>query len=246
MTGVKVGVYVDAFNLYYGMRDHCGRGTAGWRWLDIRALAADLCKWPGSTVSRIVYCTAYVDPSDDQLAHADQSVYVKALKAHKSIDVLQLGYYAAWPKKLPLAVELPTGRPQVIVPTGAETWSSELPIAHVTNSCGDMLMATVRNREEKGSDVNVATHLLADIFRNEVQAAIVISNDSDLALPLSIARTMVPVGTVNPGTNPLAGALKGDRNEGPGRHWWRRLSDQDCYMHQMPNPVNQFYKPVGW
>ena len=52
--------------------------------------------------------------------------------------------------------------------------------------------------------MNVATHLLADVFRGEVEAAIVVSNDSDLALPLTIARTLDPVGTVNPGTNPLA------------------------------------------
>jgi hypothetical protein len=36
---VRVGIYVDAFNLYYGARNLCGRGTPGWRWLDIRALA---------------------------------------------------------------------------------------------------------------------------------------------------------------------------------------------------------------
>lgn len=54
-------------------------------------------------------------------------------------------------------------------------------------------------------DVNVATHLVTDILTSAVQAAIVISNDSDLALPLSIARQSVPTGTVNPGTNLLAG-----------------------------------------
>ena len=39
---MNVGVYVDGFNLYYGGQAHCGQGTAGWRWLDIRALAVDL------------------------------------------------------------------------------------------------------------------------------------------------------------------------------------------------------------
>jgi len=39
---VRVGVYVDAFNLYYGARTLCGRGTPGWRWLDIRTLVSDL------------------------------------------------------------------------------------------------------------------------------------------------------------------------------------------------------------
>lgn len=246
-----MGVYVDAFNLYYGMREVCGRGTPGWRWLDIRALAVSLAKWHGASVERIVYCTAYVDASESQAAHADQSLYVKALKEHGAIDVLQLGYYVAWPKKLPLANELPSGKAEVIVPVGTESWQG-LPIATYydgvssPNPYGDMFMATVRNREEKGSDVNVATHLLADVFRREVDAAIVVSNDSDLALPLSVARMLVPVGTVNPGTNPLAGALKGDRHEGPGGHWWRTMSDQDYYLHQMPNPVGKFYKPADW
>lgn len=33
----RVGVYVDAFNVYYGARAHCDRGTSGWRWLDLAA-----------------------------------------------------------------------------------------------------------------------------------------------------------------------------------------------------------------
>ena len=159
--------------------------------------------------------------------------------------MLELGRYVAWPKKLPLANRLSTGKAQLVVPTGAESWTG-LPITRSANANGGMFLATVRHREEKGSDVNVATHLLADVFRGEVQAAIVISNDSDLALPLSIARTLVPVGTVNPSTNPVAGDLKGDPNEGPGRHWWRKLSAQDYYRHQLPNPVDRFHKPLGW
>ncbi len=39
---MRVGAYVDAYNLYYGMRAHCGRGTPGWRWPDIRGLLATL------------------------------------------------------------------------------------------------------------------------------------------------------------------------------------------------------------
>lgn len=40
---MRVGVYVDAFNLYHGGRAHFGGGgVAGWRWLDIRRLASTL------------------------------------------------------------------------------------------------------------------------------------------------------------------------------------------------------------
>lgn len=245
---MKVGVYVDAYNLYYGMREYCGRGTAGWRWLDVRSLANALCGWTDSQVAKVVYCTARVDPSESQSAYSDQDVYLKALRAHNSIDVLELGRYVARAKRAPLANKTRRGGAALIAPTGAETWSTGLPIQNVTNSEGvPMLMATVRMREEKGSDVNVATHLLADVLGGAVDGAIVISNDSDLALPLQIARKQVPVGTVNPGTNPLAGALRGLKTEGPGRHWWATLSANHCYNHQLPDPVaGHWTKPSGW
>src|SRR5262249_43393886 len=80
---VGVGVYVDGFNLYYGARSLAGRGTPGWRWLDLRALATDLVgrrsSWPGAEVSRVVYCTARIDAVSNPSGQADQDVYLKAL-----------------------------------------------------------------------------------------------------------------------------------------------------------------------
>ncbi|SNY87378.1 hypothetical protein SAMN04244553_4322 [Nocardia amikacinitolerans] len=245
---MRIGVYVDAYNPYYGMRGICGRGTAGWRWLDVRALAESLCGWQGSAITRVVYCTARVDAGDNPSAYADQDVYLKALRAHRSIDTLELGRYVAWPKVAPLATASKTGRAEVFVPTGAESWSPGLPIRRKTNGSGDdVLLATVRMREEKGSDVNVATHLLADVYRRDIDGALVISNGSDLALPLRIARGQVPVGTVNPGSKPLAGALRGLKSEGPGGHWWANLSARHFYRHQLPDPVaGRWRKPPGW
>ncbi len=69
-------------------------------------------------------------------------------------------------------------------------------------------MVSHARREEKGSDVNVAAHLLLDVLQNDVDAAIVISNDSDLRLPLVKARERVPVGMVNPSSSFLAGDLR--------------------------------------
>jgi len=43
---------VDGFNLYLGARSVCGRGTRGWRWLDLRALAERLLHPPGSIAAR--------------------------------------------------------------------------------------------------------------------------------------------------------------------------------------------------
>jgi hypothetical protein len=54
--------------------------------------------------------------------------------------------------------------------------------------------------EEKGSDVNLASHLLVDGFQNRYQQAAVISNDSDLGWPVRYARETLgkPVVVLNP------------------------------------------------
>jgi uncharacterized LabA/DUF88 family protein len=54
--------------------------------------------------------------------------------------------------------------------------------------------------EEKGSDVNLATYLLLDAFKGDCDVAVVISNDSDLKLPIEVAQRELGlrVGVVNP------------------------------------------------
>lgn len=58
--------------------------------------------------------------------------------------------------------------------------------------------------EEKGSDVNLATHLLLDGFRNEYELAVVVSNDSDLLLPIRVVAEQFgkPIGLLNPQKDP--------------------------------------------
>ena len=58
----------------------------------------------------------------------------------------------------------------------------------------------ILDTEEKGSDVNLATYLIIDGYENDYEQAVVISNDSDLALPIAKVRTKLgrPVGVVNP------------------------------------------------
>ena len=46
--------------------------------------------------------------------------------------------------------------------------------------------ALVIKHEEKGTDVNIATHLVNDAHNNLFERAVVISNDSDLVTPISV------------------------------------------------------------
>jgi len=44
----------------------------------------------------------------------------------------------------------------------------------------------VHKTEEKGTDVNIATYMLVDAFRNDCDQLVVMTNDSDLAEPIRI------------------------------------------------------------
>jgi uncharacterized LabA/DUF88 family protein len=141
-------------------------------------------------------------------------VYLKALLATSSVDHIEYGYYTAKVKTRPLAVPNRRKKPQLVRPT----WPVKIKTGSGVEDPDATFMVSVADREEKGSDVNVATHLLLDVFQQRVDAAVVISNDSDLAFPLREARKQVPIGTVNPGINYTAGALSGAPSEGVGGH----------------------------
>jgi hypothetical protein len=79
-----------------------------------------------------------------------------------------------------------------------------------------------------------------------VTAAAVVSNDSDLAFPVARARELIPVGVINPSSNPTAGALRGSRTDGVGGHWWYRLAAGDLSSAQMPPAIGPLTRPTGW
>ena len=249
---MRVGVYIDGYNLYYAGRGWFGRGTSGWKWLSPRSLATALIaerqNWTGAHIHRVVYCSARVDVKATPGAHRDQEVYFRAIRTSGGVDHIELGFYVANSKNVALCRPSPTtGKPELIHPNGSIT-PSDLPIRITTDreSGQQIVIANALIREEKGSDVNIATHLLLDVLSGEIDAAVVISNDSDLALPLRKARERVPVGTVNPSRNQTAGALRGRADDGVGRHWWRKLGEPDFTSHQMPDPVGRLTRPDGW
>lgn len=243
---MKVGVYVDGFNVYFGGRSLCGGGTAGWRWLDLRSLSADLVgrrhSWSGATVGRVVYCTALIDGATNEGGRRDQDSYIRAIQAAGTVDHIELGHYVTRCKTAPLATRGPGGKP---ILTEAN-WPVMVRTAAGKNARGATFMVSYAHREEKGSDVNLASHLLVDVFTQQVDAAIVLSNDSDLRYPIQEARKLVPVGMVNPSRNQLAGDLRGQAGDGVGRHWWYQLTATEFRNHQMPDPAAGVSRPTGW
>ena len=242
---------VDGFNLYRGGSEIAGRGAAGWKWLDIRALAETLAAdaWPNDAhvIGRVVYCTASLKPTriDPDLPKR-QEVFINALRASRSVDWVEYGLFIEKVKTRPLALRgmgkkrkpiLVTAKPPVLIKD-----ASDQPVKDA------VFMVTVADREEKGSDVNLATHLLLDALQDPpaMEAAIVISNDSDLKLPVAHVRSLMPVGIVNPGRGYTAGALRADPATHVPDQWERQLTFADLSAHQLPDPVGEYVKPPDW
>lgn len=243
---MRVGVYIDGFNLYYGARDICGRSVPGWRWLDLRKLASNLIAtqsgWGSASVSHVVYCTARISGASNPSGQRDQDVYLRALVLSRAVDVLAMGNYVSRTSTAPLATADKKGKPILTKPS----WPVMVQNAQGIPQPDTIFMASVARREEKGSDVNVASHLLIDVLMNEVDAAIVVTNDSDLAFPIQETRQRIPVGLVNPTKNYPAGKMNAEPTVGVGQHWWYNLRQSDLVAAQFPSNIQHITRPLGW
>ncbi len=241
---LSVGVYIDGFNLYYGGKFLCGPSTPGWRWLDLRALSARLLAnrsaWPLARIDRIVYCTARI--RGNTVGSQEQDAYLAALDRAGTVDLIEQGTYVSRTTSAPLATPDRHKRPVLTKPS----WPVMVKGGGGANDPDATFYVSVARREEKGSDVNVASHLLLDVLTGRVGAAVVISNDSDLRFPIEEARRRVPVGTVNPTKSQTAGRLRGNPTDGVGNHWWYRLAPDDFYACQLPDPAAGVPKPSPW
>jgi len=99
---VKINIYVDGFNFYYG----CLQNTP-FKWLDFYSLSRKL--FPKSDINRIRYFTALVKPtSNDPQKQTRQLKYIRALE---TIPVLSIhyGHFLSHPREMPLEKPLPGG-----------------------------------------------------------------------------------------------------------------------------------------
>lgn len=136
----------------------CLKGTR-YRWINV----AELCRQSLPAhyhVNRIRFFTARVSarPSDPQQPVRQETLF-RALRTIPNLT-MHFGQFLSSKPMMPLVTPLPNGTRFV----------------------------RVIKTEEKGSDVNLATHLLVDAFDNDFDAAVVISDDSDLAEPIRIVR----------------------------------------------------------
>ncbi|MEO7994315.1 MAG: NYN domain-containing protein [bacterium] len=217
---MRTHVYVDGFNLYYGCLNG-SRFETSYRWLNPVALAAT--RFSQCSTSRLYYFSARVsrtaaDPHKPQR----QQAYLDALQSLENPDLrvtLKLGTF--------LTVKR---RGTVVSP--------------IRPNCPSAVEVSLY--EEKGSDVNLAAYLLKDAFQQRMEAAIVISNDSDLVTPIQMCRDQfgIRVFVLNPHSKQSRSLrLAASRIE--------NIREADLQASQLPDPIltgegRRIRKPAAW
>lgn len=218
---MKTIIYVDGFNLYFRLlkqRPHL-------RWLNIKALAEAILSQENEVVA-VKYYTARVSSRLKAESPAYQQVYLNALATVPEVAV-HMGMFLT-SEKFAALIHPPTFRPER---TMEEPWPD---------------VARILKTEEKGSDVNLASHLLFDGFRDHYDVAAVISNDSDLVEPIRLVTQELgkPVGLLSPVKSPNPELMAASS-------FMKRIRpshlEQAQFANPLPLPDGSFLeKPTHW
>lgn len=187
-----------------------------YKWLNIHRLCQYLL--PKNQIVKIKYFTALVSarPSDSDQPNRQQ-LFLRALRTIPRLEIIY-GHFLEHEVMMPVVNPAP-GTPKYV---------------------------RVIKTEEKGSDVNIAAHMVNDGHKGLYEVAIVLSNDSDLMEPVKIVRNelKLPVGVLNPiPKHPSHELRKHATFVKPIRSGVLAASQ---FPPTMKDKIGDFYKPPSW
>jgi hypothetical protein len=173
---------------------------------------------PHEDITLIRYFTAHVSGKVDNGAPLRQATYLRALALLPSVRI-HYGNFLSNKTRMPLA------NPR---PGGAKT-------------------VAVIKTEEKGSDVNLASHLLWDAFAGRCGTQVLISDDSDFCEPVRIAHDEMGmrIGIINPHRRQPTRSLNAHAD------FTKQVTITALASSQFPNPLfsighKPVRKPASW
>ncbi len=197
----KTIIYIDGFNLYYGVLK-----DTPYKWLDLYKLSKLLLS--NNEIIQIKYFTARVSGHDS----VKQDIYLRAIKKH--IDNVEIIYGHFLTQQIKMK-DIDSGN-----------------------------LVTVLKTEEKGSDVNLAVHLVNDAAKGRMECAVVISNDSDLFEALRIAKEeyFIKIGIIFPSNKRISRKLLSICD------FSKKIRNRVLELSQLPNviPNSTIKKPYNW
>jgi uncharacterized LabA/DUF88 family protein len=188
-----------------------------YKWLDLKALFTSVLR-PQNHIQKIKYYTARVSARpDDPHAPTWQDIYLRALELH--IPELSIVEGRFLQKQVTMRLAEPIAGRQ---------------------------FAKVLKTEEKGSDVNLAVHLVNDGWRNLYDCAVVCSNDGDLSEAVRIVRRelrkTILLAVPGAGKRPPSVELK------RWASYTMEIRPEAFAAAQLPNPIpgTTLHKPAHW
>jgi hypothetical protein len=189
-----------------------------YKWLDPLQFCTSAL--PQNQIQRIRYFTAKIKARTNDPQKPDrQQAYLRALGTIPNLSI-HLGHYLESKVRMLMANPPSTG-PGVV---------------------------EVLKSEEKGSDVNIATYLLLDAFDKDFEAAVIVSNDSDLEEPIRIVRKkfLLPVVILHPCRSPRRPSVTLQKVAS------KSIRIQDAWLAESQLPpiltdaVGTIHRPTAW
>ncbi len=185
------------------------------KWLDLDCMCRLLL--PKNQIIKIKYFTARIVPRPGHPGQqARQNTYLRALRTLPNVEII-FGSFLVKTRQAMLADSNPNS-PQYV---------------------------RVLRTEEKGSDVNLATHLVSDGYKGAYEVAAVVTNDSDLLEPIKLVRyeLNLPVGIINPHKQPSQRLVKYGS-------FFRQIRKGVLAASQFPNTLQDangvLRRPASW
>jgi uncharacterized LabA/DUF88 family protein len=190
------------------------KGT-GFKWLDLGGLFRTVLQ-PHHDIQKIKYFTARVSARPNDLSQPQrQDVYLRALQHHCPEVEVFFGHFL-----------------------------SHTVQARLANPGNGPRMVDVIKTEEKGSDVNLAVHLLNDGWLGAYDCAVVVSNDSDIAEAMRLVKVHngKRVGLITPGNSHPSQQLMAHAD------FCRHIRPNAFRNNQLPSPIprTNLTKPATW
>lgn len=194
------------------------KGTQ-YKWLDLKALLTRVLQ-PHHEILKIKYFTASVSGTpQDPRAPIHQQTYLRALQHYIPETEIHYGHFLSHEVHAPLANPGPE-QPRFV---------------------------QVIKTEEKGSDVNLAVHMLNDAWLDSYDCAVVVSNDSDLAESMRLVKAHhnKRIGLITPSTS---NNIRPSRQLLQHSDFARRIRKRALVGSQLHSPIpgTSLHKPRDW
>lgn len=218
---MKTIVYVDGYNLYYGLLR-----KSQYKWLDLYKLFNEYVLNPSADLLEVRYYTAPVlgKISDDPNSQQRQRKYLQALR------------------------KMPPGKVQIIEGKIAAS-TPFLRIVNQIPQVPELTHVQVYTLSEKKTDVNLASDLITGAWTSAYEQAVICTNDTDISGALAAVRLHHPnlqLGLVAPIPGDDHRRMASDLT----RHvsWAKILSPVHLANSQLPNriPSTSIHKPDTW